>query len=88
MGKWAIEFSVAATRDILRLDRPLRHHVIAKLDWLAAHFDEISPVPLTGEFSGFYKLRIGDLRIAYKIEWNMHRLIVHYIDWREHIYKK
>ena len=88
MRTWAIEFSVAAERDISRLDRPLRERVIAKLDWLAAHFDETPPLPLTGEFAGFYKLRVGDIRIIYLIEWNKHLLVVHYIDWREHIYKK
>ncbi|MCR4328411.1 MAG: type II toxin-antitoxin system RelE/ParE family toxin [Patescibacteria group bacterium] len=86
--KWAIEFSVLATRDITHLDRPLRRRVIAKLEWLSIHFDETPPVPLQGEFGGFYKLRAGDLRILYRIEWSTHCLIVHYIDRRDCIYKK
>jgi mRNA interferase RelE/StbE len=69
MKRWSVEFRSEAAKDLSELDRPVRRRIIKKLDWLAKNFDAILPLVLTGEFKRFYKLRVGDWRIIYKIAW-------------------
>jgi mRNA interferase RelE/StbE len=50
----------AATRELVRLDKPLARRIIERITWLATNLDTISPEALTGELAAFYKLRVGD----------------------------
>lgn len=88
MPKWSLEFSPDAERDLARLDGVVRRRVIEKLDWFLAHFDALFPVPLAGDFREFYKLRVGDWRIFYDINWNKYLIRVVYIENRNKAYKK
>ena len=45
------------------LDKPIAQRVLNRLRWLADNFEAITPEPLTGEWKGLFKLRIGG-------EWN------------------
>ena len=88
MARWTLEFSTDAEKDLAQLDRSLRRRIIDKLDWFLEHFEEIFPLPLTGEFKDFYKLRIGDRRIKYRIDWQRYLISVEYIEHRSRAYKK
>lgn len=52
------------------------------------NFENIFPEVLTGEFREFYKLRIGDWRVMYKVNWLDRIIIVSYINRRDKVYKK
>lgn len=52
------------------------------------NFESILPEVLTGEFREFYKLRVGDWRVMYKVNWQDKIIIVSYIDRRDRSYKK
>jgi mRNA interferase RelE/StbE len=84
---WSIEFLKEAEADFEKLDSKIRKRVVSKLEWLEDNFEDITPLALTGEFQGFYKLRIGEWRIIYKIYWKKNLIIVCYIDKRDKIYK-
>lgn len=88
MTRWAIEFQPEAEEDLSRLSDMVRGRVIDKLDWLEKNFDDIIPLTLTGEYKGFYKLRVGDWRVIYKINWKGRVIIVCYIGHRGKIYNK
>ncbi len=88
MKGWSIEFLPEAEKDLVKFDREIRRRIIDKLDWLLENFENIFPEILTGEFKEFYKLRIGDWRAIYKINWSNNTIIVCYIDKRDKIYKK
>ena len=88
MKGWSIEFLPEAEKDLAKLDREIRRRIINKLDWLLENFENIFPEVLTGEFKEFYKLRSGDRRIIYKINWSNNTIIVCYIDKRDKVYKK
>lgn len=60
MKHWSLEFQQEAEKDLAKLDRDLRRRIIDKLTWLLENFENILPEVLTGEFSEFYKLRVGD----------------------------
>jgi mRNA interferase RelE/StbE len=88
MKVWSLGFLPEAERDLAKLDREIRRRIIDKLDWLLENFENILPEVLTGEFREFYKLRIGDWRVIYKINWSNNTIIVCYIDKRDKVYKK
>jgi mRNA interferase RelE/StbE len=88
MPKWILDFTPEAERDFKKLDKSLKKRISEKLDWLLKNFDNIIPLPLTGKWQGFFKLRIGDWRVIYKVEWEKNRIIVYLIDRRDKIYKR
>lgn len=88
MSLWSVEFLPAAEKDLAKLGLPTRRRIIEKLEWLTKNFDNILPASLTGEFKDFYKFRVGDWRVFYKIDWDSHLLIVCYIARRDEAYKR
>lgn len=88
MSQWSLEFSKQAEEDIAALDFSIRTRILEKLEWLVKNFDSLIPVPLGGEWSDFFKLRVGDWCVVYQIYWASHRIIVDYIDRRDKIYKR
>lgn len=88
MVPWQLEFSEAADKDLASLDGPVRRRIIDKLNWLIQSFEIVLSLPLSGDHKNFYKLRVGDWRVIYKIEWNSKKVVVEYIDRRDKVYKK
>ncbi len=88
MGQWSLEFSVEADQDLSKLDRQVRRRVIDKLEWFLANFENVFPSILGAEYREFYKLRVGDWRVIYKIDWQKRIIEVSYIDHRSKIYKR
>lgn len=88
MEQWSVEFLPEAESDLEKLDRAVRRRIIEKIEWLRANIGKVFPTPLTGEFRDFYKLRVGDWRVMYKIEWRLSKIFVSYIGRRDRVYKK
>ncbi len=88
MKRWSLEFQPEAEKDLASLDWQVRRRIIDKLDWLLKNFDAVVPSILANEFREFYKLRVGDWRIIYKVNWNNYIILVCYIDRRDKVYKK
>ena len=88
MLKWNLVFTPEVKDDFKRLDRSLQKRINERLNWLQNNFDEIIPSALGGEWRGFFKLRIGDWRVIYKVEWNKNLIIIYIINRRDKIYKK
>jgi len=62
---YAVEFLPVAKNDLATLDKPIAQRVLKKIRWLAENFEQLTPQPLTGNWHGFYKFRVGDYRIIY-----------------------
>jgi len=77
----------AAEDDLRRLDRSVARRIVSRIQWLAEHFDNLKPEPLTGTLSGFFKLRAGDYRIIYKVRKDENLIVVHRIGHRREVYK-
>jgi mRNA interferase RelE/StbE len=88
MPKWILDFTPEAERDFKKLDKSLKKRISEKLDWLLKNFDNLIPSPLSGKWQGFFKLRVGDWRVIYKVEWGKKKIIVYLIDRRDKIYKR
>lgn len=84
---YAVEFRQQAVDDLERLDRAIGQRLLTKLRWLSENIQEITPVPLTGELRGLFKLRVGDYRIAYSIDQHTELLTIHLIGHRSEIYR-
>ena len=80
-----LEWDTKALKDLKKIDGPIRKRILEKLDWYSRNFDSIVPEPLSGEFEGAYKFRIGDWRAVYIIENDS--LIILFIGHRREIYK-
>ncbi len=77
----------AAEDDLVRLDRSIARRIVTRVQWLAEHFDEIKPQLLTGTLSGFFKLRVGDFRVVYKIHKDQNLIVIHRIGHRREVYR-
>lgn len=88
MAKWSLEFDSLAEKDISAVDGSVRRRIVEKLEWLMNNFDGIFPTLLTGEYRDYFKFRVGDWRIFYKVDWSKNIITVHYIDHRSKAYKK
>lgn len=85
---WSSDFSPDAVRDIETFTKQVRLQILERVACLTEHFDSINPLPLHGEWRGFYKLRVNDYRVMYKIKYEERVIRVEYIDHRSKAYKK
>jgi len=88
MQKWSVEFTKEAEKDISVLDGSVRFRIIEKLSWLENNFGGIFPTVLTADLRDYFKLRVGDWRIFYQVDWEDCVITVCYIDHRSKAYKK
>lgn len=88
MAKWSILLSAYAEEELGALTKAVQDSIVERLAWLAKNFDSLPPVPLHADWRGFYKLRAGDYRIAYKINYEGRLLLVERIRHRSVAYKK
>jgi mRNA interferase RelE/StbE len=82
-----VKFTSTAVGQLEKLDKPVSQQVFKKLKWLAEHFDESVPIPLTGNLKDIYKLRVGDYRALYTFDKNQETILVHFVQHRSEVYK-
>jgi len=70
------------------LDTLVAERVLRPLRWLVANVDVVRPNPLHGSLGGFFKLRVGDVRVVYSLDRNARLVQVHLIGNRDEIYKR
>jgi len=80
-----IEWTEGAVKDLKRLDRQVARRILKKLDWFSKNFANVVPEPLTEEFEGTYKLRVGDWRVIYTVESEV--IVIQSVGHRREIYK-
>ncbi len=84
---YRLAFMPEARDDLGSLDKPVAQRVLDKLRWLADNFDALTPQPLTGEWRGLFKLRVGDYRALYAVDRAEQRLTVLLIKHRREVYR-
>jgi len=88
MTEWSLSFTKEADNDFARLNKETQLRIRDKLEWLRTNFNKITPAPLGGEWKGFFKVRVSDWRIIYKVNWLNNLLTVYVIDRRDKVYKR
>ncbi len=85
---WLFRFTVEAEIDFARLDKGIQARVAERLRWFVRNFEHVIPLPLGGQWSGFFKIRVGDWRVIYETKSDSKTIVVHLIDHRGRIYKR
>ena len=83
----AVSFTPKAEEDLTSLDRNNAQRVLKKIRWLAENFEAVQPEPLTGQWTGVNKLRVGDYRILYTVVEDPQKIVIHVIRHRREVYK-
>ena len=73
-ARWAIRFESRAERDLSRLDRPVKRRVIAALDRLLERDPSLDLRRLRG--SDEWRLRVGDWRVRFELDFEARTVIV------------
>lgn len=88
MAAYRIRVLNPAIEELAQLDQPTGRRIIKRLYWLADNLASVRLEMLTGDLTGFYKLRVGDSRIIYEILWDAQEIVVHQIGHRREVYRK
>ncbi|MEI6332088.1 MAG: hypothetical protein WCP16_22845 [Pseudanabaena sp. ELA645] len=56
---YSVNFEPESIDDLDGISPVLRVRILKKIEWLSVNFEKISALPLTGQWTGFYKLRVG-----------------------------
>ncbi len=91
-----IEFSRSAIKFIEKLKDVDKEKVRLKLKFLLISLGERGIIPfreldikkLDGKWSGFFRMRVGKIRVIFKINKDNQVLLIYEIDFRGSIYKK
>jgi mRNA interferase RelE/StbE len=83
---YAIGFKHAAVDQLRHLDRPVVERILIKLLWMARNVEMIPHDALTGQWSGFYRIRVGDYRVIYRLEHDERLIIIDALGHRREIY--
>ena len=83
-----VEFTPNAEADLARLEASVAQRVLNRLRWLAENFEAIRTEALTGQFSGVFKLRVGDYRVLYLCDRTEQKIIVQFVRHRREVYGK
>ena len=63
-----VVFTSQAEENLAKLDKQIAQRILKKIRWLGENLEAVTPEPLTGQFQGVYKLRVGDYRVLYTLE--------------------
>ncbi len=77
-----------AEHDLEQLDKTIAKRVTKRIGWLAENLDQIKPESLSGEWARFFKLRVSDYRIIYKIAHDEQLITVYRIRHRREVYRE
>jgi len=82
---YSVTFEPESITDLDLITDFIRLRILNKIAWLAINFEQITPLPLTREWSGFYKLRVGDYRVIYEFD-RESRIIIIRVGHRSEVY--
>lgn len=88
MSEWSVEFTSEADKDFSDLDNSVQKRIFEKLNWLEKNFSGILPTVLTADFRDYFKLRVGDWRVFYQVDWYRNIITIRYVDHRSKAYSK
>ena len=81
-----VVFTSQAEQNLAKLDKQIAQRILKKIRWLAENLGTLTPEPLTGQFEGVFKLRVGDYRVLYTLE-DEDSVVIRLIKHRREVYK-
>ena len=83
---YSVSFEPESIDDLDQIYQVMSVRILKKIQWLSINFEKISPLPLTGQWSGFYKLRVGDYRVIYEFDIENQLIFIARVGHRREIY--
>ena len=87
MNKYSVIILPKAIDELSKIEKKIAKRITDKLAWFSENVKSINTIPLTGNFSGLYKLKVGAYRVVYEIDYERKIITVHKIGHRRDIYK-
>jgi mRNA interferase RelE/StbE len=84
---YSVEYEPEAIATLKQLSATNQQRILAKINWLAENFEQITPQMLSANYAGFYKLRIGDYRVIYEFNAKERMIFIDKIGHRSEIYE-
>ena len=88
--KWYIDFSTDSLK-FLKRNNLTEDFIIEKIRFALRKFQgedvNVDIKKLKGEWEGFYRIRVGRLRIIVEFQFEYYRVYIEEIDWRGSAYK-
>ena len=85
---WTIEFARSAEKALAKLDRPTAHRIVRFLKERVAIDRRSTGEPLKGEFSEFWRYRVGDYRLYATIDDARITVLVVKLGHRREVYRR
>lgn len=85
---YRVEFSELANASLKKIDTGMQQRILKKVQWLCENFESITPLPLSADLSGYFKLRVSDYRIIYSFDDEIRIISVERVGHRRDIYKQ
>ncbi|MEK7536829.1 MAG: type II toxin-antitoxin system RelE/ParE family toxin [Patescibacteria group bacterium] len=88
---WQIDFHKDAAK-FLKTNNILQSDIIEVIKKALKRFQgetvNINIAKLRGVWSGFYRVRVGNIRVIAEFDFDKRRVYIENIDWRGRVYKK
>jgi mRNA interferase RelE/StbE len=85
---WSLRFDAGVEETLAALDRSVAQRIATKLRWLRQNATTVRHVPLRGDLTGLYKLRVGDWRVIYHLLAKEHVVLVLRLGHRREVYNQ
>ena len=86
INPYELQFSDSALKSLKSLSKTVASRILSKLERLAQNADDLPHQALTGQWSGYFRTRIGDYRVIYDLDRDQQILYVERIGHRRDIY--
>jgi len=83
---YSVSFEPESIDDLDKISEVVRVRILKKIQWLSVNFEKISALPLTGQWSRFYKVRVGDYRVIYEFDIENQLIFIAMVGHRREIY--
>ena len=83
---YRIEITPGADGELTRLDPQVARRVRDKIDWMAENADSLRHEPMTGQYRGSFRLRVGNYRVLYELDRANRHISVRKVGHRREIY--
>jgi len=84
---YRLQIQDRAIHDLEGFDKTIARRINFRLNWLAENISSVKRESLAGEFSDYYKFRVGHYRILYQVFDDKQIIVIHRIGHRRDTYR-
>lgn len=85
MKSWTISWESRAVKELKKLDRQYRIKIVEAVENLSK--DPAGGIPLTGQWEGLWRLRVGSFRVIYGLDHGQLLILIVHVGHRKDVYE-